>query len=168
MSRLFYDRIDLLGASREGARHAVWFDTPNRRNPYLDDADVIAAVNNNLGGAGLPTVTANHSQTNGACPTPSDGNSFGNPPFDSSYYPSAPNQPWLYICYFPPSNPGCSLPSVPQPTLASAPADNCWRLGDVSVVLLMTTALLTPALENLAGPGVLVAANTHMQIQGKP
>jgi Flp pilus assembly protein TadG len=168
MSRLYFDRINLLGSAREGARHAAWFDTPNRRNPYLDDADIIAAVNTNLGGAGLPSVTSNRSAPLGACPTPSDGNAYANPPFDLTYYPTAINQPYLYICYTPPSNPGCTLPSGPQPSLASAPADNCWRLGDVNVVLLMKTAIMTPTLQNFLGPGVLVAASAHMTIQGKP
>jgi Flp pilus assembly protein TadG len=168
MSRLYFDRINLLGSAREGARHAAWFDTPNRHNPYLDDADIIAAVNTNLAGAGLPAVTSNRSVSLGACPTPSDGNAYANPPFDLSYYPSAVNQPYLYLCYTPPSNPGCTLPSGPQGTVASPPADNCWRLGDVNVILLMKTAIMTPTLQNFLGPGVLVAASAHMTIQGKP
>jgi Flp pilus assembly protein TadG len=168
MSRLYFARINLLGSAREGARHAAWFDTPNRRNPYLDDADIIAAVNTNLAGAGLPSVASNRSASLGACPTPSDGNAYANPPFDLSYYPTAVNQPYLYICYTPPSNPGCTLPTSPQASLTTAPTDNCWRLGDVDVVLLMKTAIMTPTLQNYLGSGVLVAASAHMTIGGKP
>lgn len=175
LSRVFYFNVDILGAAREGARHGVWFDTPNRRNPYLDDTDVLSAVSANLKGAGFPAVTTNSSATTSACPT-STSNSYGNPPYDNSLYPPATtlNQPRVYLCYTPPNPPnsGCSLPNAPQPSLTGTPGaatnDNCWRLGDLNVAILFRYGLVTPILQNVLGNGFQVASNAHMMIQGKP
>lgn len=175
LSRVFYFNVDILGAAREGARHGVWFDTPNRRNPYLDDADVLSAVSANLQGAGFPAVTTNSSTVTGTCPT-STTNTYGNPPYSSTLYPatSTLNQPRVYLCYTPPSpaNSGCSLPGGPQPSLTGTPgaatSDNCWRLGDLNVAILFRYGLVTPILQNVLGNGFQVASNAHMMIQGKP
>src|SRR5260370_19106100 len=53
LSRAFYYAVNLQGAAREGARHGAWFSTAARTNNYLDDADIIQAVNQSLNGAGL-------------------------------------------------------------------------------------------------------------------
>src|SRR5262252_6731897 len=53
LSRAFYYSVALQGAAREGARHGAWFNTAGRYNPYLDDTDVMQAVNQALAGAGL-------------------------------------------------------------------------------------------------------------------
>ena len=170
LSRVFYFRIDIYGAAREGARHGSWFDTPNRRNPYLDDSDILSAVSLNLKGAGLPAVTTNSSAAAGSCPTPSDGNTFYNPPFGSSYYPTTNNAPLVYLCYSPPNpaNAGCTIGTSLRGSLTTAPTDNCWRLGDVNVIVLMSYGLITPLLQGFLGNGLPVAANAHVEIQGKP
>ena len=56
LSRAFYYAVSLQGAAREGARHGAWFNTASRANNYLDDADVMQAVNQSLSGAGLTGV----------------------------------------------------------------------------------------------------------------
>lgn len=176
LSRVFYFNVDILGAAREGARHGTWFDTPNRRNPYLDDTDILQAVSDNLKGAGLPAVTTNSSASLGSCPTPSNNNSYRNPPFGNSLYPPAStlNSPLVYLCYTPPSpaNAGCGIPNSPQGSLTGTPgaatSDNCWRLGDLNVIILMRYGLVTPILQTVTGNGFQVASNAHMQIQGKP
>jgi Flp pilus assembly protein TadG len=53
LSRAFYYAVNLQGAAREGARHGAWFNTATRSNNYLDDADIMSAVNSSLAGSGL-------------------------------------------------------------------------------------------------------------------
>lgn len=169
LSRVFYFNVDLLGASREGARHGVWYDVPTRTNPYLYDNEVLNAVNANLAGAGLPTASANQSTTTG-CPIPTNGNAYGNPPYSSSLYPTALNTPNVYLCYTPPNpaNPGCTIGTTQVASRTATTTDNCWRLGDLHVIVLMSYGLVTPILQNFLGNGFQVAANSHMEIQGKP
>src|SRR5437667_445840 len=74
LSRAFYFSVNLHGAAREGARHGAWFNTAARTNNFLDDADVMSAVNAGLNGAG---ITANFIPS-GNCLTPTDSNVFNN------------------------------------------------------------------------------------------
>src|SRR2546428_8550887 len=53
LSRAFYFAVNLQGAAREGARHGAWFNTAARAHLFLDDADVMTAVNQGLAGSGL-------------------------------------------------------------------------------------------------------------------
>src|SRR5439155_9373253 len=53
LSRAFYFSVNIQGAAREGARHGAWFNTAARNNNFLDDTDVMSAVNAGLNGAGL-------------------------------------------------------------------------------------------------------------------
>ncbi len=169
LSRVFYFNVNLLGAAREGARHAVWYDVPSKTNPYLYDSEILSAVNSNLTGANLPTTNTNGSVTTG-CPVPADGNAYGNPPYSQSLYPTTTNTPAVYLCYTPPSpsNGGCTIGTSAVGSRSAAPTDNCWRLGDVHVIVLMTYGLVTPLLQNFIGSGFAVASNAHMEIQGKP
>ena len=168
LARVFYFQVNLYGAAREGARAGAWFDTPSRHNPALDDTDILSAVSDTLQGAGLPRVATNSSGS--SCPTPSDGNTFGNPPYASSLYPSTVNTAKVFLCYTPPSPSwaGCSLGTSTTGSLASAPTTNCWRLGDINVIVLLRYGLMTPLIENMFGDGINVAANSHVEIQGKP
>src|SRR5712692_4330518 len=76
LSRAFYYAVSLQGAAREGARHGAWFNTASRANIYLDDADILSAVNSALSGAGLTgTLVAG-----AGCLTPTDGNFQNNRP----------------------------------------------------------------------------------------
>src|SRR5579864_4615877 len=70
LSRAFYYSVNLQGAAREGARHGAWFNTSARDNNFLDDADIMSAVNAGLNGAGL---TANF-HPSGSSLTGTDGN----------------------------------------------------------------------------------------------
>ncbi len=157
LSRAFYYSVNLQGAAREGARHGAWFNTPARDNPYLDDADILQAVQQNLSGAGL---TATLVTTNG-CLVPTDSNNVQNKPYPQSAYPTASQAVNVYICYTNPSG-------TKFGTLPTHPSDNSWRLGDVDVSLLMNFQLITPFIQSIFGNGLDVAYNEHFTIQGKP
>lgn len=154
-SRVFYFDTGLHGAAREGARHGAWFDTPNRRNPYLYDAEIQAAVDESL--AGVAGVTL--STFKGNCPVPIDGNTFHNPPYNPAFYPPVGtyNSPWLYICYN--NNPGLDI--------TTAPTDSSHKLQDLNVILLMNYGLVTGFMQSQIGRNIPVAAFTHIIVQGK-
>ena len=158
LSRAFYFSVNLQGAAREGARHGAWFNTSARTNNFLDDNDVMSAVNAGLNGAGL---TANL-QAGGGCLSGTDGNSFNNKPYAASAYPAATQQVNAYICY---TYPGGAFQTGSR---ATPPTDNSWRLGDINVSLLMNFGLITPLIQSLFGNGIDIAYNEHFTIQGKP
>ncbi|GAC1504081.1 MAG: hypothetical protein NVS1B3_00040 [Candidatus Dormibacteraceae bacterium] len=160
LSRAFYYSVNLQGAAREAARHGAWFNTSARANNYLDDADIMQAVRDNLGGSGIQPANIVYVPTAG-CLTPTDGNSYNNKPYAASAFPSSPQAVNVYICYTPPSGAAVG-------TRASAPADNSWRLGDINVSLLMNFQIITPFIQNMFGNGINVAFNEHFTIQGKP
>jgi hypothetical protein len=157
LSRAFYYAVNLQGAAREGARHGAWFDTATRSNTYLDDADIMAAVNSSLSGAGLTGTFVP-----GACLAPTDGNGINNKPYSSASFPVSTQQVNVYICYSPPGG-GAQLG-----TLAAHPTDNSWRLGDINVSLLMNFGIITPFIQSLFGNGINLTYNEHFTIQGKP
>jgi Flp pilus assembly protein TadG len=160
LSRAFYYAINLQAAAREGARHAAWFNSPGRYNPYLDDADVMIAVKQALYGAGFTDPQINLVTSSG-CLAPSDGNALGNKPYPQSAYPTTSQTVNVYICY---TTPG----GTKYATLAAHPTDNSWRLGDVNVSVLMNFQLITPFIQSLFGSGLNLAYNEHFTIQGKP
>jgi Flp pilus assembly protein TadG len=157
LSRAFYFAVNLQGAAREGARHGAWFNTAARANNYLDDADIMQAVNQSLNGAGLTGVQV----TNAGCLTPTDTNTANNKPYAVSAFPTTPQSVNVYICYTPPSGAAVA-------TRGSAPTDNSWRLGDVNVSLLMNFQIITPFIQGMFGNGINLAYNQHFTIQGKP
>src|SRR6266853_6868976 len=57
LSRAFYYSVNILGAAREGARHGAWFDTATRTNKYLDNTDIMLAVDQAMAGAGFDGTT---------------------------------------------------------------------------------------------------------------
>jgi hypothetical protein len=158
LSRAFYYAVSLEGAAREGARHGTWFDTSSRANIYLDDADIMTAVNQSLSGAGLTGTL----QTSSGCLVPSDSNAVNDKPYAASAYPTSPQSVNVYICYSKPGGAGQTG------TIANHPTDNSWRLGDVNVSLLMNFQLITPFIQSMFGQGVKVAFNQHFTIQGQP
>src|SRR6266851_4540931 len=160
LSRAFYYAISLQGAAREGARHGAWFNTAARANNYLDDAEIMTAVNQSLQGAGLTGVLV----TSAGCLAGTDGNTFNNKPYPVSAFPTTPQSVNVYICYTPPSPPGGAQLS----SRLLAPTDNSWRLGDINVALLMNFQLITPFLQTMFGNGINLAYNEHFTIQGKP
>lgn len=151
IGRSIFIQETLSNAVREAARHGVWFDAPSLSHPYLDDSQIKAAVDSELAAISLPaSVLKNSSAT---CPSPSDGNGYHNPPYQSSFYPTATNQPWLYICYN--NTPGLDYTS---------PATNLAQT-DLNVILLYSYSPLTPIITSQFG-AFSVAANQHMTVQG--
>jgi Flp pilus assembly protein TadG len=158
LSRAFYYAVNLQSAAREGARHGAWFNTASRANIYLDDADIMSAVNSALAGSGLVGTFVP-----GGCLSPTDGNSINNKPYAAAAFPATTQRVNVYICYTPPAGGG-----PPIGTLAAHPLDNSWRLGDINVSILMNFAIITPFIQNLFGNGIPLAYNEHFTIQGKP
>jgi TadE-like protein len=163
LSRAFYYAVSLQGAAREGARHGAWFDTKSRVNIYLDNADIMDAVNSGLTGSGI-----NCGGVNGInCFVPSnclpgaDGNTINNKPYAAAFYPATTQTVSVYICYTAPGG-------AQQGTMVVHPADNAWRLGDINVSILMDFGLITPFIQNMFGNGINMAFNEHFTIQGKP
>jgi Flp pilus assembly protein TadG len=151
IGRAIYINEALGNAAREGARHGVWFDAPTQTHPYLDDAQIKAAVDSELATISIPASVLKNPGT--TCPAPTDGNSFHNPPYASSAYPATANQPWLYICYN--NTPGLDFTS---------PATNQGQL-DLNVIVLYAYGPLTPLVT--AQFGIFkVASNVHMTVQG--
>ncbi len=164
LSRAFYFAVNLQGAAREGARHGAWFDTATRANKYLDDDDIMLAVDQALAGAGfngtnLPVPT--QIKTAG-CLNPSDGNTFNNKPYAAAAVPPSTGQLYVYICYTFPGG------AIQKGTMPTAPLDSSWRLGDINVSMVMNFALVTPLIQNLFGNGIPLVYNEHFTIQGQP
>ena len=152
IGRSIYIQEALSNAVREGARHGAWYDAPSRSHRYLDDAMIQADIDSELAAASLPASLLKNPGT--TCPTPTDGNSYHNPPYAPSAYPAGGGQPWLYICYD--NTPGLDFPT--------SPATNQGQL-DLNVIVLYTYAPLTPIITSRFGV-FQVAANQHMTVQG--
>lgn len=151
IGRSIYVSEALSNAVREGARHGAWFNAPTQSHPYLYDTPIKAEVDRELASISLPaSVIKNPSDT---CPSVTDGNSYHNPPYVSSAYPSTANQPWLYICYN--NTPGLDYTS---------PATDQAQL-DLNVIVLYTYGPLTPLVKSQFGV-FQVAVNQHMTVQG--
>lgn len=151
IGRAIYINEALDNAAREGARLGVWFDAPTKTHPYLDDAEIKAEVDTELATISIPASVLKNPGT--TCPAVADGNSFHNPPYAGSAYPTTANQPWLYICYN--NTPGLDFTS---------PATNQGQL-DLNVILLYAYGPLTPLVT--AQFGIFkVASNVHMTVQG--
>jgi Flp pilus assembly protein TadG len=144
IGRAIYLTEALANAAREGARHGAWFDAPRRNTPYLNDAQIQAAVDQELRAESMPVSVLK----SGICPTVADGNAYHNPPYATSAYPSSANQPWLYICYN----------NLPGPPVAGGGQD-------LNVIVLYTYAPLTPLLGGQFGT-FRIANNQHLTVQG--
>jgi hypothetical protein len=154
LGRVFYFDVGLQGAVREGARQASWFDPSTGTNPYLYDAAIKSSVDAILTKSGLPvSVLQNSSMT---CPTPTDGNTEFNPPYDDSAYPAGVNAPSLYICYS----------GTPGLDLTAAPVDNSMRGTDVNVILVMNFGFASGLMSGVFGNSIHIVANTHMTVGG--
>jgi hypothetical protein len=164
LSRAFYFSVNVQGAAREGARHGAWFDTATRSNKYLDDADIMKAVDQAMAGAGFDGVTLPlpTQVTTGGCLVPTDGNTYHNKPYAASAYPTGSQAAYVYVCYTSPDGTQ-RLSSMP-----THPSDASWRLGDVNVAILMNFTILTPLIQSIFGNGIPLAYNEHFTIQGQP
>lgn len=169
LGRVFYFDVGLMGAVREGARQASWFDPGTGTNPYLYDTDgwsgqpcsdtnphpgIKESVDCNLSKSGLPASVLQNPTT--TCPAPNDGNVFYNPPYMDDAFPGALNVPSLYICYA----------RTPGLDLAAAPTDNSYKGSDVNVILVMSFGFASGFLQGVLGNSVHIVANTHMTIGG--
>jgi hypothetical protein len=161
--RAFYFGVGMRGATREGARQAIWFDPSNTKDfgcgpsphGYLCDSAIKSAVDGILVNSGLP---ASQLQNPGAtCPDVADGNGSHNPSYaGSAYATTSVNQPLLYICY---SN-------TPGLDLVTAPTDASFNGSDVNVILVMNFGFTTGFMQGVLGSSVQMAANTHMSVGG--
>jgi Flp pilus assembly protein TadG len=152
IGRSIYIDEALSNAAREGARHGVWFDAATQAHPYLDDAQIQNTVDTELAATGIAhTLLKNPGTT---CPATADGNSFHNPPYVTSAYPSTSGQPWLYICYN----------NTDGLDFLSSPATNQGQL-DLNVIVLYQYGPLTPIITSQFGVFRL-AINEHMTVQG--
>jgi Flp pilus assembly protein TadG len=163
LSRAFYYAVSLQGAAREGARHGAWFDTKSRVNIYLDNSDIMDAVNSGLTGSGIICGGVNgiNCFVPGACLPGADGNTINNKPYAAANYPATTQTVNVYICYTAPGG-------AQTGSMVAHPSDNSWRLGDVNVAILMNFGLITPFIQNMFGNGINMAFNEHFTIQGKP
>jgi len=152
IGRAIYVSEIMSSAAREGARHGAWFDAPNQAHPYLDDAQIQAAVDLELR-AMWPAGSVLKNPAGTTCPTPSDGNGYHNPPYANSAYPTTANQPWLYICYDNTNGVDFTSPAGGQ------------SQQDVNVIVLYSYGPLTPLITAQFGTFHL-AANEHITVQG--
>lgn len=173
LGRGYFYNVSMHGAAREGARHAAWFDPGTDSNPYLDDVDVLCAVNQNLAGSGFQATFPDGSKT--ACPVPggatnypgnrstcpATGNAFNNPPLPSTYNPTTVNQPYLFVCYR--TQNGGYVGGLPSP-----PGNNFYAQGDVETILLMSLGVVTPLAQSLFSGGITMVSYAHIAVQGSP
>ncbi len=152
IGRAIYVSEIISSAAREGARHGAWFDAPNQSHPYLDDAQIQAAVDLELT-AMWPAGSVLKNSGGTTCPTPTDGNAYHNPPYANSAYPTTANQPWLYICYDNTNGVDFTSPATGQ------------SQQDVNVIVLYSYGPLTPLITAQFGTFHL-AANEHITVQG--
>src|SRR3984893_270830 len=151
IGRAIYFSEALSNAAREGARHGVFFDAPHQSHPYLFDAQIKASVDAQLAPISMPASVLKNPGT--TCPAPTDGNSFHNPPYASSAYPSTANQPWLYICY----------DNAAGVDFTSPPGGQSQQ--DLNVIVLYSYGALTPVISAQFG-AFRIAANEHITVQG--
>jgi Flp pilus assembly protein TadG len=163
LSRAFHYSVGLQGAVRAGARHGAFYQSTIGQVPYLDNTDIKQAVDQVLAGDGLNASTLVSSTS---CLTPSDSNSWVNPPYANSAYPSTINTPTLYICY---DTQGVNKSG----TKASPPAPNSstYTATDLVVILLDRYGLIGGlASEYLKSGSSLVSiqltAFQHFSVQG--
>ena len=151
IGRSIYVSEALSNAAREGARHGAWYNAPSLSHPFLYDAEIKSSVDSELATIGLSASVLKNPGT--TCPNPTDGNSFHNPPYASTAYPTTVNQVWLYICYN--NTSGLDFTS---------PATNQGQL-DLNVIVLYTYGPITPLIKSQFGI-FQVAANQHITVQG--
>lgn len=163
ISRAFHYTVGLEGAARAGARHGAFYQSTIGQTPYLDDADIKIAVDQVLSGDGL-----NHSTlvAGSSCLTPTDSNSFYDPPYANSAYPTTTNTPTLYICYDTMGGHRTGTMSSPP-----APGSSTYTAGDLLVVVLdrygLIGGLSSEYLQSGASlTGINLTAYEHFAVQG--
>ncbi|HMJ38735.1 MAG TPA: TadE/TadG family type IV pilus assembly protein [Verrucomicrobiae bacterium] len=161
--RAFYFGVGMRGATREGARQAIWFDPSSTMDfgcgpsphGYLCDTAIKSAVDAILLNSGLPASQLQNPGT--TCPDVADGNGSHNPPYaGSAYATTSVNQPLLYICYA----------NTPGLDVVTAPTDASFNGTDVNVILVMNFGFTTGFMQGVLGSSVQMVANTHMSVGG--
>lgn len=163
ISRAFHYTIGLEGAARAGARHGAFFQSTIGQDPYLDNADIKSAVDQVLAGDGLNNSTLSAAS---GCLSPTDGNTWGNPPYAGSAYPTTTNTPTLYLCYDTQGTHKSGTKVSPP-----APNDATYAGTDLLVVVLDRYGLLGGlSSEYLQGgssiTGINLTAWQHFSVQG--
>ncbi len=163
LSRAFHYTVGLQGAVRAGARHGAFYQTTIGQQPYLDNTDIKAAVDQVLAGDGLTSSTLVASTS---CLSPTDSNSWVDPPYSSSAYPTTINKPTLYICYDTQRAGKTGTRTNPP-----APNDASFTGSDLEVVLLSQYGLIGGlSSEYLKSgtslTGIQLTAFQHFAVQG--
>ncbi|MDQ6692189.1 MAG: pilus assembly protein [Candidatus Dormibacteraeota bacterium] len=163
LSRAFHYTIGLEGAARAGARHGAFFNTPTNQQPYLDDADIKTAVDQVLLGDGLNASTL---RASGSCISPTDGNTWANPPYATTAFPTNANSPWLYICYDSQGPLKAGTKATPPPV-----GDATYTGSDLVVVVLARYGLLGGLSSEYLNQGasllsIPLTAFQHFGVQG--
>ena len=162
ISRAFHYTIGLQGAVRAGARHGAFYQSTIGQQPYLDDADIKAAVDQVLAGDGLnPSVL----KSTAGCLAATDGNIWYDPPYAANAYPTSVNSPWLYLCY---DTQGAKLGTLASPP---APASTTYTGKDLLVIVLdrygLIGGLSTEYLKQGAAlTSIQLTAFQHFGVQG--
>ena len=102
----------------------------------------------------------------GSCLSPSDSNTWVNPPYDSSKYPTATNSPRLYICYDSQGAGKSGTKTSPPP-----PNSTTYTGSDLVVILLDRYGLIGGLSSEYlkAGSsltGIQLTAFQHFSVQG--
>lgn len=98
LGQVFYYSLGITNAAREGARHGTVYDPLSNTNKWDDFSDISTAVRNEATNQGgnlnliyPPPVAPTHC-INGTGGGP-------NPPYPNSYYPTAANTGYVFICF---------------------------------------------------------------------
>jgi Flp pilus assembly protein TadG len=163
LSRAFHYTIGLQGAVRAGARHGAFYQSTIGQAPYLDNADIKRAVDQVLAGDGLNASTL---VTSSSCLTPTDSNTWANPPYANSVYPSSTNSPTLYICYDTQGVNKSGTKLSPPPPNATT-----YTGSDLVVILLDRYGLIGGLASEYLKPGsslvsIQLTAYQHFSVQG--
>jgi Flp pilus assembly protein TadG len=163
LGRAYEFSVGLHNAAREGARHGAWFNETSKVNQYYYDTAIKQAVDDSLSGAGLPASVLKNCNgaagcTNNSCPTTADGNTYGNPPYATSAYPTTTDTVWLYICYN----------ATASTDYTAAPTTNTHKLEDLNVILLMNYGPMMGTFKDQIGNSIRIAGNAHVAVQGHP
>jgi Flp pilus assembly protein TadG len=163
LSRAFHYSVGLQGAVRAGARHGAFYQSTIGQAPYLDNTDIKRAVDQVLAGDGLNPSTL---VTSTSCLTPTDSNTWVNPPYSSTVYPTTVNTPTLYICY---DTQGASKSGTKL--TPPAPNSTTYTGSDLVVILLdqygLIGGLATEYLKSGASlASIQLTAFQHFSVQG--
>jgi Flp pilus assembly protein TadG len=156
LSRAFQFSVTMHNAAYEGARHGAWYDETQQVQPFLYDTAIQSAVDDALTAGNMPASVLKNTSGGTTCPGTSSSNY--NPPYPDSAYPTAVNQPWLYVCYN----------NTNGTDYTSAPTDNSRKLQDLNVIVLISYGPIDGTFKDQIGASIHLASNWHVGVQGHP